>query len=69
VERRKAVACRNRTAALLHHRRCRDLPYQSAKDRRGLLDYDDLIDKALTCWVKIARPGCITSSIRASTTC
>ena len=31
-----------------HHRRCRHLlRYQAAKDRRGLLDYDDLIDKTL----------------------
>ena len=31
-----------------NHSRCSDLPvYQRAKDRRGLLDYDDLIDKAL----------------------
>ena len=47
VERRKAVACRNRTAALLTIADAVISRYQSAKDRRGLLDYDDLIDKAL----------------------
>jgi len=46
-ERRKAVACRERTAALIViaiqviHR------YETEKNRRGLLDYDDLIDKTL----------------------
>jgi ATP-dependent helicase/nuclease subunit A len=47
-ERRKAVACRNRTAALLTIADAVISRYRSAKDRRGLLDYDDLIDKALT---------------------
>jgi ATP-dependent helicase/nuclease subunit A len=47
VERRKAVACRNRTAALLTIADAVISRYQRAKDRRGLLDYDDLIDKAL----------------------
>ena len=48
LERRKAVACRDRT------RRCSTIAdavisrYQAEKDRRGLLDYDDLIDKTLT---------------------
>jgi len=47
LERLRAVICRDRSAALLtivyeilRH-------YQSEKDRRGLLDYDDLIDKTL----------------------
>jgi ATP-dependent helicase/nuclease subunit A len=47
VERRKAVGCRNRTAALLTIADAVISRYQRAKDRRGLLDYDDLIDKAL----------------------
>ena len=47
VERRKAVACRNRTAALLTIADAVISRYQRAKDQRGLLDYDDLIDKAL----------------------
>ena len=45
-ERRKAVACRDRTAALIAiadpgHQRA----IETEKNRRGLLDYDDLIDK------------------------
>ena len=37
--------------------------YQAAKDRRGLLDYDDLIDKALDAARRgRAPPGCTTSS-------
>src|SRR5262249_37779351 len=47
-ERRRAVACRDRTAALISIADAVIARYQSAKDRRGLLDYDDLIDKALT---------------------
>ncbi len=47
VERRKAVACRDRTAALIAIADAVISRYQAAKDRRGLLDYDDLIDKAL----------------------
>jgi ATP-dependent helicase/nuclease subunit A len=47
VERRKAVACRDRTAALITIADAVISRYQAAKDRRGLLDYDDLIDKAL----------------------
>src|SRR5262245_2635744 len=46
-ERRKAVACRDRTAALLTIADAVISRYQAAKERRGLLDYDDLIDKAL----------------------
>ncbi|HZD62430.1 MAG TPA: UvrD-helicase domain-containing protein, partial [Xanthobacteraceae bacterium] len=46
-ERRKAVACRNRTAALLTVADAVIDRYQREKDRRGLLDYDDLIDKAV----------------------
>jgi ATP-dependent helicase/nuclease subunit A len=47
VERRKAVACRNRTAALITIADAVISRYQTAKNRRGLLDYDDLIDKTL----------------------
>jgi ATP-dependent helicase/nuclease subunit A len=47
LDRRKAVACRNRTRALLTIADAVISRYQAAKDRRGLLDYDDLIDKAL----------------------
>ncbi|MGZ3283122.1 MAG: UvrD-helicase domain-containing protein, partial [Xanthobacteraceae bacterium] len=48
VERRKAVACRSRTAALLTIADAVISRYQRAKHQRGLLDYDDLIDKART---------------------
>ena len=47
LERRKAVACRDRTAALLTVAEAVIARYQEAKNRRGLLDYDDLIDKTL----------------------
>jgi ATP-dependent helicase/nuclease subunit A len=47
AERRKAVACRDRTAALITIADAVLTRYQAAKDRRGVLDYDDLIDKAL----------------------
>ena len=47
LERRKAVTCRKRTAALITIADAVISRYQKAKDRRGLLDYDDLIDKAL----------------------
>jgi ATP-dependent helicase/nuclease subunit A len=47
VERRKAVACRDRTAALITIADAVLTRYQAAKDRRGELDYDDLIEKAL----------------------
>jgi len=46
-EQRNAVICRERSSALLtiaHEVLSR---YQQEKDRRGLLDYDDLIDKTL----------------------
>ncbi len=46
VERRRAVVCRDRTAALITLAREVIVRYGAEKDRRGLLDYDDLIDKA-----------------------
>jgi ATP-dependent helicase/nuclease subunit A len=45
VERRNAVICRDRTAALMTIARKVLVRYTAEKDRRGLLDYDDLIDK------------------------
>ena len=42
--------------------------YGAEKDRRGLLDYDDLIDKAGAMLDRVDPAGCITSSISASTT-
>jgi len=47
VERRKALACRDRTAALITIADAVISRYQATKDRRGYLDYDDLIDKTL----------------------
>ena len=47
-ERRNAIACRDRTKALLTIADAVISRYQAEKDRRGLLDYDDLIDKSLT---------------------
>ena len=42
-----AVVCRDRTAALLTIADAVIARYRAEKDRRGLLDYDDLIDKTL----------------------
>ena len=47
LERRRAVACRDRSAALLTIAYEVLERYLKEKERRGLLDYDDLIDKAL----------------------
>jgi ATP-dependent helicase/nuclease subunit A len=47
VQRRKALVCRDRTAALIAIADAVISRYQQVKDRRGLLDYDDLIDKAV----------------------
>src|SRR5499427_5614532 len=47
LERLRAVICRDRSAALLIIVHGILQRYKSEKDRRGLVDYDDLIDKAL----------------------
>jgi ATP-dependent helicase/nuclease subunit A len=47
AERRKAVLCRDRTAALITIADAVISRYQAEKDRRGLLDYDDLINRTL----------------------
>jgi ATP-dependent helicase/nuclease subunit A len=47
LERRKAVWCRDRTAALTTVADAVICRYESEKNRRALLDYDDLIDRAL----------------------
>ena len=47
LERRRAVACRDRSSALLTIAYEVLERYLKEKERRGLLDYDDLIDKAL----------------------
>ncbi|MCK1298811.1 double-strand break repair helicase AddA [Bradyrhizobium sp. 24] len=47
VEKRRAVTMRDRTAALLHIATAAAANYRREKQERGLLDYDDLIDKTL----------------------
>src|SRR6516225_2097087 len=47
LERWRAVICRDRSAALLGIAYEILRRYQSVKERRGLVDYDDLIDKTL----------------------
>ena len=47
-ERRNAVICRDRSAALLTVAYAVLTRYHDEKERRGLLDYDDLIDKTLS---------------------
>ena len=46
-QQRRAVAVRERTAALLTIADSVIKRYRAEKERRGLLDYDDLIDKTL----------------------
>jgi ATP-dependent helicase/nuclease subunit A len=48
LERRNAVVCRDRSAALLTVVDAVLRRYAAGKERRGLLDYDDLIDKTLS---------------------
>ena len=47
IERRRAVVTRDRTQALLHIASAAAANYRREKLERGLLDYDDLIDKTL----------------------
>src|SRR6201981_1337598 len=47
IEKRRALAVRDRTSALLHIATAAAAHYQREKDERGLLDYEDLIDKTL----------------------
>ena len=47
LDRRNAVICRDRSAALLIVADAVLTRYAAQQERRGLLDYDDLIDKAL----------------------
>jgi ATP-dependent helicase/nuclease subunit A len=47
LERRNAALCRDRTAAMITVADAVLARYEAAKQRRGLLDYNDLIDKAL----------------------
>jgi ATP-dependent helicase/nuclease subunit A len=45
VKRRRAIACRDKSAALIAVAEAVISRYRAEKDRRGLLDYDDLIEK------------------------
>jgi ATP-dependent helicase/nuclease subunit A len=47
IEKRRAVVTRDRTHALLHIATAAAANYRREKAERGLLDYDDLIDKTL----------------------
>jgi len=47
IEKRRAVIARDRTAALLHIATAAAANYRREKEERGLLDYDDLIDRTL----------------------
>jgi ATP-dependent helicase/nuclease subunit A len=47
IEKRRAVVTRDRTEALLHIATAAAANYRREKLERGLLDYDDLIDKTL----------------------
>ncbi len=47
IERRRALVIRDRTRALLHIAMAAVANYRREKSERGLLDYDDLIDRTL----------------------
>ena len=47
IEKRRAVTVRDRSQALLHIATAAAAHYRREKEDRGLLDYDDLIDKTL----------------------
>ncbi len=47
IEKRRAIIVRDRTEALLHIATAAAANYRREKQERGLLDYDDLIDKTL----------------------
>jgi len=47
IERRRAIVVRDRSEALLHIATATAANYRREKQERGLLDYDDLIDKTL----------------------
>jgi ATP-dependent helicase/nuclease subunit A len=54
IERRRAVIARDRTEALLHIATAAAANYRREKQERGLLDYDDLIDKTLAMLDNVA---------------
>ena len=54
IEKRRAVVARDRTEALLHIAVAAAANYRREKEERGLLDYDDLIDKTLVMLTKVS---------------
>ncbi|PWT92965.1 MAG: double-strand break repair helicase AddA, partial [Proteobacteria bacterium] len=56
IEKRRAVIARDRTEALLHIATSAAANYRREKEERGLLDYDDLIDKTLSMLKRVS-PG------------
>ncbi|MGA8902629.1 double-strand break repair helicase AddA [Bradyrhizobium sp.] len=54
IEKRRAVITRDRTEALLHIAMAAAANYRREKQERGLLDYDDLIDKTLAMLSKVS---------------
>jgi ATP-dependent helicase/nuclease subunit A len=54
LARKRAIACRDRTGALLTIASAVLSRYRAEKDRRGLLDYDDLIDKTCALFDDVA---------------
>jgi ATP-dependent helicase/nuclease subunit A len=54
VEKRRAVITRDRTEALLRIATAAAANYRREKQERGLLDYDDLIDKTLAMLAKVS---------------
>jgi ATP-dependent helicase/nuclease subunit A len=54
IEKRRAVTARDRTGALLHIATAAAANYRREKQQRGLLDYDDLIDKTLAMLDRVA---------------
>jgi ATP-dependent helicase/nuclease subunit A len=54
IEKRRALAVRDRTWALLHIATAAAAHYRREKDERGLLDYEDLIDKTLALLTRVS---------------
>jgi ATP-dependent helicase/nuclease subunit A len=54
IEQRRAIVTRDRTRALLHIATSAAANYRREKAERGLLDYDDLIDKTLAMLSRVS---------------
>ena len=67
LERRHAIFCRDRSAALITIAAEVISRYRAEKEKRSLLDYEDLIDHTLALFATCRPPGCSTSSTSAST--